>query len=85
MREGGSASNLAVVERKETRRKPGGCIGVFFQLFDWKKKKQFPKKLFPPGTCICHPSIVAVHLFTCCLLCHCSHCCKAGVEEDWWA
>nr|XP_018680185.1 PREDICTED: uncharacterized protein LOC103989547 [Musa acuminata subsp. malaccensis]XP_018680187.1 PREDICTED: uncharacterized protein LOC103989547 [Musa acuminata subsp. malaccensis] len=50
MREGGSASNLAVVERKETRRKPGGCIGVFFQLFDWKKKKQFPKKLFPPVT-----------------------------------
>ncbi|KAJ8497806.1 hypothetical protein OPV22_008358 [Ensete ventricosum] len=50
MREGGSASNLAIVERKETRRKPGGCIGVFFQLFDWKKKKQFPKKLFPPVT-----------------------------------
>ncbi|CAL9071927.1 unnamed protein product [Musa textilis] len=50
MREGGSASNLTIVERKETRRKPGGCIGVFFQLFDWKKKKQFPKKLFPPVT-----------------------------------
>ncbi|RRT83074.1 hypothetical protein B296_00017330 [Ensete ventricosum] len=66
MREGGSASNLAIVERKETRRKPGGCIGVFFQLFDWKKKKQFPKKLFPPGTtCILPPfrfSCSSLHL-----------------------
>ncbi|KAI3462548.1 hypothetical protein Pfo_019211 [Paulownia fortunei] len=43
-------SSLAVVEKKPQR--PGGCVGIFFQLFDWNrrfaKKKLFSKKLLPP-------------------------------------
>lgn len=46
-----TASSLAVVEKKPQR--PGGCVGIFFQLFDWNrrfaKKKLFSKKLLPPG------------------------------------
>ncbi|KAK4410186.1 hypothetical protein Sango_0091600 [Sesamum angolense] len=45
-----TASSLAVVEKKPHR--PGGCVGIFFQLFDWNrrfaKKKLFSKKLLPP-------------------------------------
>ncbi|KAM3285941.1 putative protein isoform X2 [Capsicum chacoense] len=42
-----TASSLAITEKKPQR--PGGCVGIFFQLFDWNrrfaKKKLFPKKL----------------------------------------
>ncbi|KAL1566606.1 hypothetical protein AAHA92_02196 [Salvia divinorum] len=45
-----AASSLAIVEKKPQR--PGGCVGIFFQLFDWNrrfaKKKLFSKKLLPP-------------------------------------
>lgn len=44
-------SSLAVVEKKPQR--SGGCVGIFFQLFDWNrrlaKKKLFSKKLLPPA------------------------------------
>lgn len=47
-----AAKNLAITERK-VQQKPGGCVGIFFQLIDWKrklsKKKLFSKKLLPPG------------------------------------
>lgn len=65
-----TASSLAIVEKKPQR--PGGCVGIFFQLFDWNrrfaKKKLFSKKLLPPGNfflrnssnmCVC----VCVFLF----------------------
>ncbi|XP_042041850.1 uncharacterized protein LOC121787232 [Salvia splendens] len=45
-----TAACLAIVEKKPQR--PGGCVGIFFQLFDWNrrfaKKKLFSKKLLPP-------------------------------------
>ncbi|CAI9758399.1 unnamed protein product [Fraxinus pennsylvanica] len=45
-----TASSLAIVEKKP--QKLGGCVGIFFQLFDWNrrfaKKKFFSKKLLPP-------------------------------------
>ncbi|PHT56682.1 Plastidic glucose transporter 4 [Capsicum baccatum] len=45
-----TASSLAITEKKPQR--PGGCVGIFFQLFDWNrrfaKKKLFPKKLLSP-------------------------------------
>lgn len=48
-----AAPSLAIVELKPQR--PGGCVGIFFQLFDWNrrfaKKKIFSKKLLPPGYC----------------------------------
>ncbi|XP_074587167.1 uncharacterized protein LOC141843050 [Curcuma longa] len=47
MRDGSSGSTLAIIEKEPTR-KPGGCIGIFLHLFDWKKKKQFSRKLLPP-------------------------------------
>ncbi|GMH20665.1 hypothetical protein Nepgr_022506 [Nepenthes gracilis] len=44
-----TSSSLAITEKKAHR--PGGCVGIFFQLFDWNrrfaKKKLFPKKLLP--------------------------------------
>ncbi|TKY64796.1 hypothetical protein E2542_SST07647 [Spatholobus suberectus] len=44
--------NLAIAEKKVPQ-KPGGCVGIFFQLIDWKrkltKKKLFSKKLLPPA------------------------------------
>ncbi|XP_014498021.1 uncharacterized protein LOC106759383 [Vigna radiata var. radiata] len=47
-----AAKNLAITERK-VQQKPGGCVGIFFQLIDWKrklsKKKLFSKKLLPPA------------------------------------
>lgn len=47
------ALSLAIVEKKPQR--PGGCVGIFFQLFDWNrrfaKKNLFSKKLLPPGYC----------------------------------
>lgn len=46
-----TTSSLAIVEKKPQR--TGGCVGIFFQLFDWNrrfsKKKLFSKKLLPPG------------------------------------
>ncbi|KAI9127929.1 hypothetical protein K1719_000922 [Acacia pycnantha] len=48
---GKTSSCLAIAEKK--KQKPGGCIGLFFQLFDWNgklaKKKLFSKKLLPPA------------------------------------
>ncbi|XP_059670594.1 uncharacterized protein LOC132316098 [Cornus florida] len=48
---GKTASCLAITEKKPHR--PGGCVGIFFQLFDWNrrfaKKKLFSKKLLPPA------------------------------------
>lgn len=45
------APSLAVTEKRPQR--PGGCVGIFFQLFDWNrrfaKKKLFSKKLLTPG------------------------------------
>lgn len=47
-----TVKNLAITERKVQQR-PGGCVGIFFQLIDWKKKlskkKLFSKKLLPPA------------------------------------
>lgn len=46
-----TASSLAITEKKPQR--PGGCVGIFFQLFDWNrrfaKKKLFPTKLLSPA------------------------------------
>ncbi|KAJ8545881.1 hypothetical protein K7X08_018464 [Anisodus acutangulus] len=46
-----TASSLAITEKKPQR--PGGCVGIFFQLFDWNRrfarKKLFPKKLLSPA------------------------------------
>ncbi|KAF3434491.1 hypothetical protein FNV43_RR25594 [Rhamnella rubrinervis] len=48
---GSSCLSLAVAEKRTHR--PGGCVGIFFQLFDWNrrfaKKKLFSKKLLPPA------------------------------------
>lgn len=48
-----TSSSLAITEIKANNRRPGGCVGIFFQLFDWNrrfsKKKIFPKKLLPPA------------------------------------
>ncbi|OIW17562.1 hypothetical protein TanjilG_08840 [Lupinus angustifolius] len=46
-----SVQNLAITEKKAE--KPGGCVGIVFQLFEWKrklaKKKLFSKKLLLPA------------------------------------
>ncbi|KAL4354955.1 hypothetical protein GQ457_06G026620 [Hibiscus cannabinus] len=48
---GKTPSSLAITENKPHR--PGGCIGIFFQFFDWNKrlakKKFFSRKLLPPA------------------------------------
>lgn len=48
---GKASSSLAITTEKRAHR-PGGCAGIFFQLFDWNrkfaKKKLFSKKLLPP-------------------------------------
>ena len=48
---------LLSITEKQTTHKPGGCVGIFFQLFDWNrrlaKKKLFSRKLLPPGGCQC--------------------------------
>lgn len=45
------SESVAIVEKKP--HKPGGCAGIFFQLFNWNrrfaKKKIFSKKLLPPA------------------------------------
>ncbi|XP_065848333.1 uncharacterized protein [Euphorbia lathyris] len=47
---GNAAPCMAITEKKP--RRPGGCVGIFFQLFDWNrrfaKKKIFSRKLLPP-------------------------------------
>lgn len=47
-----TGSSLAITTEKKPHR-PGGCVGIFFQLFDWNrrfaKKNLFPKKLLPPA------------------------------------
>ncbi|KAK7394163.1 hypothetical protein VNO78_14683 [Psophocarpus tetragonolobus] len=47
-----TVKNLAITEKK-VQHKPGGCVGIFFQLIDWKrklsKKKLFSKKLLAPA------------------------------------
>ncbi|KAL8099231.1 hypothetical protein AgCh_031772 [Apium graveolens] len=49
---GGSV--LAFTEKKAQRPSGGGCVGIFFQLFDWNrrfaKKKLFSNKLLPLGS-----------------------------------
>ncbi|KAK1359961.1 Futsch light chain LC(F) like [Heracleum sosnowskyi] len=49
---GGSV--LAITEKRTQRTSAGGCVGVFFQLFDWNrrfaKKKLFLSKLLPLGS-----------------------------------
>ncbi|KAL5581826.1 hypothetical protein UlMin_014268 [Ulmus minor] len=46
-----TSSSLAITEKRPHR--PGGCVGIFFQLFDWNrkfaKKKLFSKRLLPPA------------------------------------
>ncbi|KAJ0099572.1 hypothetical protein Patl1_21437 [Pistacia atlantica] len=48
---GKTATCLAITEKRAHR--PGGCVGIFFQLFDWNrrfaKKKLFSRKLLPPA------------------------------------
>ncbi|GMI66165.1 TON1 Recruiting Motif 22 [Hibiscus trionum] len=48
---GKTPSSLAITEKKPYR--PGGCVGIFFQLFDWNKrfakKNFFSRKLLPPS------------------------------------
>ncbi|XP_022148192.1 uncharacterized protein LOC111016924 [Momordica charantia] len=48
----GRASSCLAISEKKTH-KPGGCVGVFFQLFDWNrrlaKRKLFSRKLLPPA------------------------------------
>lgn len=47
-------SILAITEKKTQRASGGGCVGIFFQLFDWNrrlaKKKLFSNKLLPLGS-----------------------------------
>ncbi|KAK1269911.1 hypothetical protein QJS04_geneDACA018529 [Acorus gramineus] len=52
MNERSSMSTALAVPDKRTTQRPGGCVGIFFQLLDWNrrlaKKKLFSKKLLPP-------------------------------------
>lgn len=45
-------SALAISDTRP-KRSGGGCVGIFFQLFDWNRrfanKKIFSKRLLPPG------------------------------------
>ncbi|KAJ9147343.1 hypothetical protein P3X46_029517 [Hevea brasiliensis] len=48
---GQTTSCLAITEKRPHR--PGGCVGIFFQLLDWNrrfaKRKLFSRKLLPPA------------------------------------
>ncbi|PRQ49812.1 hypothetical protein RchiOBHm_Chr2g0126071 [Rosa chinensis] len=48
----GKMASSLIIPEKPTHR-PGGCVGIFFQLFDWKrrfaKKKLFSQKMLPPS------------------------------------
>lgn len=63
-----ATSSLAITEKRPQRDRPGGCVGIFFQLFDWNrrfaKKKLFSRKLLPPGLCIyeCSSLFFKVHI-----------------------
>ncbi|KAH7556885.1 hypothetical protein JRO89_XS11G0007500 [Xanthoceras sorbifolium] len=51
---GKTSSCLSIAEKRTTTHRPGGCVGIFFQLFDWNrrllaKKKLFSRKLLPPA------------------------------------
>ncbi|KAM7524220.1 hypothetical protein LguiA_014122 [Lonicera macranthoides] len=51
----GRTSSLAITEKQPLSHRPGGgCVGSFFQLFDWNrkfaKKRLFSKKLLPPAS-----------------------------------
>ncbi|CAA7397678.1 unnamed protein product [Spirodela intermedia] len=47
----GSNDSLAIVPDKRPAHRPGGCVGVLFQFFDWNrrlaKKRFFSRKLLP--------------------------------------
>ncbi|KAL5726384.1 hypothetical protein ACHQM5_009430 [Ranunculus cassubicifolius] len=47
-----TSSSLAITVAEKKPGRPGGCVGIFYQLFDWNrrlaKKKLFSKKLLPP-------------------------------------
>lgn len=49
----GASNNLAMVVDKRPPHRPGGCIGIFFQLLDWNrrlaKKRFFSRKFLPQG------------------------------------
>ncbi|XP_048140059.1 uncharacterized protein LOC115745362 isoform X2 [Rhodamnia argentea] len=50
---GKAAPCLAITEKRQAPTRPGGCVGIFCQLFDWHrrfaKKKLFSRKLLPPA------------------------------------
>ncbi|KAF8010203.1 hypothetical protein BT93_J0977 [Corymbia citriodora subsp. variegata] len=50
---GKAAACLAIMEKHQAPPRPGGCVGIFFQLFDWHrrfaKKRLFSRKLLPPA------------------------------------
>lgn len=58
-------SILAITEKKAQRASGGGCVGIFFQLFDWNrkfaKKKLFSNKLLPLG----QDSMISLYLSIC--------------------
>ncbi|MQL74352.1 hypothetical protein Taro_006709 [Colocasia esculenta] len=48
---GSNSSSLAMVVDKRPPHRPGGCVGIFLQLFDWNRRlanrKFFSRKLLP--------------------------------------
>jgi hypothetical protein len=62
---GKASSCLAITAEKRVHR-PGGCAGIFFQLFDWNrkfaKKKLFSKKFLPPSQSLYIASFSSVSL-----------------------
>lgn len=70
---GKTASCLAITEKRAHR--PGGCIGIFFQLIDWNrrfaKKKLFSRKLLPLGSCL----YLCMFVYLSCLFLFLLHCC----------
>ncbi|XP_030452035.1 uncharacterized protein LOC115673911 [Syzygium oleosum] len=50
---GKAPSCLAIAEKRQAPARPGGCVGIFFQLFDWHrrfaKKRLFSRKLLAPA------------------------------------
>lgn len=54
MSDASEKGSLTITEKKNSNnQKQGGCVGIFFQLFDWNrrvtKKRFFSNKLLPPG------------------------------------
>lgn len=60
---GKAPSSLAIAEKRQAPARPGGCVGIFFQLFDWHrrfaKKRLFSRKLLAPGNVLALP----IHFF----------------------